>query len=586
MFVPQSVQTQTELDLIANVTRQIISPGNSNPVIGCVQDSVLGSYLFTAPYTEVDWHDAMNIMMHTTNEDVKVEKRQYSGKDVFSKIIPDRINIKGNTDAGYVVIRNGQIKEGKMSKKTVGPKKNSIIQNVWNEYGMDDTQRFIDNVQRLVNNWLLFNGFTISLGDTRVPDDVIEQINTLVESKKLEVNHLITETENNPNLMDEKLFEDNISAELNAIGSTNNKLILDNMTDDNHFYVTITSGSKGNPTNLGQIGGFVGQQSFEGGRIPKKFNNRSLVHYPQNDDSAVARGFVEHSYLEGLTPQEFFFHTVAGRSGLIDTAIKTADTGYIQRKLIKALEDILIKYDGTVRNSNNTIIQFLYGDNNVNPTKQVEQKLDIINMDNKVLSDKFKFSKDELTKINKKFNMNYSKENEEFSKKIREFRDELRQIQRSALNDYKTIKEKYMLPVDFRRIIDNVKYESFTDEKDKGLNPKYIMENIDDIIHSRSTRIICMSKKDRTDKKSMKYSDEMYTKTLLKIALYEYLAPKRCLYEYRLNKAKFDNIINRIKKDFRKAIVQAGEMVGVVAAQSIGEPATQIMTIIRRLRVL
>ena len=113
-------------------------------------------------------------------------------------------------------------------------------------------------------------------------------------------------------------------------------------------------------------------------RIPFGFGDRSLPHFTKDDYSPESKGFVENSYLRGLTPQEFFFHAMAGREGLIDTAVKTAETGYIQRRLVKALEDIMVHYDGTTRNSLGDIIQFIYGEDGIDGTQVEKQSVDTI----------------------------------------------------------------------------------------------------------------------------------------------------------------------------------------------------------------
>jgi DNA-directed RNA polymerase II subunit RPB1 len=573
MFVPQSTQGQIELDLIANVTRQIISPGTSMPVIGCVQDSVSGAYLFTLKQNSIKWYNMMDLMMYTTITDIKVDKnKMYTGNDIFSKLIPKKINLNVNTDIGRFSIRNGEIIEGTLSKKIIGAKKNSIIHLIWNEYDINKTQEFIDNTQRLINNWLLNNGFTISMGDTVVDKKVINQINTIVDSKKLEINHLITEIENNPNIMDPNDFESNLYDDLNAIGGTINELVYRNLNNDNNFYVAVTSQAKGSKINIGSIIGIVGQQAVEGKRIMKRINNRSLYHFHQNDDSAIARGFCYNSFLDGLTPQEFYFHTMAAREGLIDTAIKTADTGYIQRKLIKALEDVSIKYDGSTRNSNNIIMQFVYGDNNINPACQVEHKLNIVNLNNKQISEKYYMTTDQL----KMFKNYTEKHNKNVYNMMIQFRDELRDIQQKARLNYITLQDKFMLPIGLIRIINNIKYANIKNDTNEQLDPLYVLNKINNLLESDDTHIICMTNKDRENKNSLKNKDEQIVKTMLRFALHEYLSPKRCIFEYKMNKMKFDNVINQIKIDYVKAKVNAGEMVGSIAGQSIGEPATQL----------
>ena len=116
------------------------------------------------------------------------------------------------------------------------------------------------------------------------------------------------------------------------------------------------SGSKGSNINLCQMIACVGQQTVNGSRMPNGFQARSLPHFELESKYPAAKGFVQNSFYSGLTATEFFFHTMGGREGLVDTAVKTAETGYMQRRLMKALEDLVLKYDDTVRSSNETII--------------------------------------------------------------------------------------------------------------------------------------------------------------------------------------------------------------------------------------
>ena len=139
----------------------------------------------------------------------------------------------------------------------------------------------------------------------------------------------------------------------------------------------VVAGSKGSFINISQMSACVGQQIVEGKRVPFGFKFRTLPHFTKDDYSPEARGFVENSYLRGLTPQEFFFHAMAGREGLIDTAVKTAETGYIQRRLVKALEDVMVAYDGTVRNSLGDIVQFIYGEDGMDGAFIEEQVVEI-----------------------------------------------------------------------------------------------------------------------------------------------------------------------------------------------------------------
>ena len=156
--------------------------------------------------------------------------------------------------------------------------------------------------------------------------------------------------------------------------SKTGKVALSNLDPKNRVTYMINSGSKGKLTNIAQMIACLGQQNVDGKRIPYGFTDRTLPHYYKYDDSSEARGFVENSFISGQTPQEFFFHAMGGREGLIDTAVKTSETGYIQRQLVKAMEDLIVTYDYSVRNSSGAIVQFIYGDDGMDGT-HVESQL-------------------------------------------------------------------------------------------------------------------------------------------------------------------------------------------------------------------
>lgn len=146
-------------------------------------------------------------------------------------------------------------------------------------------------------------------------------------------------------------FEASINQTLNSARDKAGNAALKDLMCWNRLKSMVHAGSKGSNLNISQIMACVGQQNVEGKRIPFGFHKRALPHFSKDDFGAESKGFVENCYVSGLTPQEFFFHAMGGREGLIDTAVKTAETGYIQRRLIKALEDVMVKYDGTVRTS-------------------------------------------------------------------------------------------------------------------------------------------------------------------------------------------------------------------------------------------
>ncbi|MGH9878808.1 MAG: DNA-directed RNA polymerase subunit A', partial [Nitrososphaerales archaeon] len=139
--------------------------------------------------------------------------------------------------------------------------------------------------------------------------------------------------------------------------------------DDNSGVIMASTGARGSTLNIGQMTAALGQQSIRGKRIEKGYHNRALPHYLPHETNPDARGFVKSNYRDGLNSLEFFFHAMGGREGLVDTAVRTQQSGYMQRRLINALEHLKIEYDQTVRDPHGGIIQFLYGDDGIDPAK-------------------------------------------------------------------------------------------------------------------------------------------------------------------------------------------------------------------------
>ena len=335
IFLAQSLQTQIELEEIAGVERQLITPTTSKTIIGIVQDGLLGAYNLTAPTVRIDWRNAMNLMSYTSIEDFSSFKKNqaYSGQELYSLIVPSGVNV----DRANMKIKNGKIIEGQLTKEYLGSKKkNNLIQLIWDGYGVTETKNFIDNTQRLINNFNLYNGFTVGIGDAYIPPNIVEEIDKVYNTKELKVEHMITEMENTPDIMEQSVYEMKLCAEIGEVRDQVNKLVINNLAPDNKFQIMSSSGSKGDSSNTGQMSGGLGPQAFEGKLMPKKYNKRTLSYFHQNDDRGASRGLVRRSFIDGLEFPEFVFHLAASRLGLIDGAIKSVayDT------------DIVIQEDG------------------------------------------------------------------------------------------------------------------------------------------------------------------------------------------------------------------------------------------------
>ena len=571
LHTAQSVQTQIELEELTDVKLQIINPRMSLPIVGIVYDSLIGSYNLTRFTDKMSAADYMNLLTSVELNDIKNSsiKKYYSGTELYNNIIPKNINTKTNN----VEIKDGDIVKGYISSDVLGNyKKNSLQQLILDEYNPNAAMDFLNNVMKLTINFNLINGFTISIGDFILSPEQKNNKNQVIETKLLEVEHEITEYENNPELLDNLLFEYSIFQKLDVTKNNMEKFIIDSVPIANNALTMLFSGSKGDKVKLIQIMCCRGQLDVysSGKRMIKNFNNRGLPYFFQNDDRPKARAFITNSFMEGMSLSENLYEIMACREGLIDTAVKTADTGYIQRKLIKASEDFIVKYDGTVRNSMNKIQQFVYGDSGADTCKQYEYKLTFYEMNNDKIKTTFSFTNEELKTLK-----NYSSSNnEQFYDTIIYMRNNIREISVRATLIFKSYTSSFMIPVNLKRIVDNainLKYdEKIIDD------PKYILDQIDYILDSKNTLLIPMSTEEQKDSKSIKNEDEVIVKTLFKYALYDILAPKKSIIENKFTKSHLDYIVKNIILYFNKSMVDSGEMVGILAAQCLGEPLTQM----------
>lgn len=242
----------------------------------------------------------------------------------------------------------------------------------------------------------MIEGHSIGIGDTIADGKTHEEISKQIYKSKQEVVEVITKAQENllepmPGNTLRQTFENQVNRILNDARDKTGSSAQKSLSDFNNFKAMVVAGSKGSKINISQVIAVVGQQNVEGKRIPFNFNNRTLPHFLKDDYGPEARGFVENSYLAGLTPTEFFFHAMGGREGLIDTACKTAETGYIQRRLVKAMESAVVRYDYTVRKSNNMVVQFRYGEDGLDGSEVEHQNLLIVKPNNQQFQRQFCF---------------------------------------------------------------------------------------------------------------------------------------------------------------------------------------------------
>ncbi len=573
IHLAQSIQARNEIERIANVKYNIISAKDSNPIIGCVQDTLIGAYVMTTTKDEIDYHQACNILCSTTSKTKYNLKKgkDLTGHEFFSQIIPKGINeIKSKDDNIYFQIKDGNLLKGILAKSTLSTVNNSIIHYIWDKYGPDLTSNFIDDSQKMILEYLMYQGLTIGFKDCIIEKSVTNKLFDIAKQKLLEVKNYITKMENDVNNTQLDIIEGTITGDLTTVGANIGRNLEEYLNNDNNFYKCVKSGSKGNMGNIYQIMGVWGQITIMGSRIKKNVQHRTLPCFHRNDDTAEARGFVYNNFVTGLNGHEFFFHSASGREGLIDTAIKTAQTGYIQRRLIKAMEDLSVRYDGTVRAANNLIVQYIYGENGINQLTQTNVKIKLVNYNNKEVEDYLTLNNKQIKELEKSLKVkNLEKFNKNYYSQMIKFRDSLRIIQRIGNLNYRVIEDNYKIPVNLNRLTTDYMKDKLSKF---DLNPEYIVSKINEIVENLDNKLIVYTNEDS----QLFKNDEIGFKYVFKIALYEYLSPVKCIYKYNLDKSSFDELIKEIENSYIKSIVEPGEMVGIIAAQSVGEPTSQM----------
>ncbi|KAJ3449458.1 DNA-directed RNA polymerase subunit [Anaeramoeba flamelloides] len=596
LHVPQDALSRSEVYNLMMVPSQIISPQTNGPIIGTVQDSLIGCKLFTKRNTFLEKDQVMNLCMWIEEFDGKIPipailkpKPLWTGKQIISMFLP-RINMirfsrthpdEEKTDISpgdtKVIIDRGNLIAGILDKATLGTSRGSLHHVIVNEHGTMVAKKMLNQIQTVINNWLVGEGYSIGIGDTIADKKTLEEISKTIREHKQQVTELIIKARNGK--LDQRTgltlfesFEDRVNGVLNEAVEKSGKRTRQSLKETNNIKNMVTSGSKGNWINISQIIACVGQQNVEGKRIPYGYKLRTLPHFTKDDLGPESRGFVENSYLRGLTPQEFFFHAMGGREGLVDTAVKTAETGYIQRRLVKSMEDVQVKYDGTVRNSLGEIIQFIYGEDGMDSLQIENQKLDLLEMDNSKIEEIYKFETKQRS-----FGKGYMLDEViEDIKTNRSVQDKLQQEFVQLIKDKEHLATKIFtngdtkvpLPNNIDRLIFNaIKIFEIRGDKPSDLHPTQVIEKIKSLCDT----LVIVEGDDIISKEHQVNSTLIY-KMLLRMKL----SSKRVIQEYKLDSTAFDWVLGEIENNFLQSRVDPGESTGSLAAQSIGEPATQM----------
>ena len=614
----QTEQARRELYALTRTPTQICSPQYNAPVVEAVQDTKVATYRASSEQTRgyaigekyhLNTREFMNLAYWITKTPGSLPGKSEKGWtmiDLFNAMLPPVTVTRKDSAGNKLSIVNGHMSVPEsnngvivpMAKSTglLGTNAGSIFHVAWNDLGANAARDLIDDLSRVMSQWLMISTLSVGLRDLVLPDVYmqeieydkvyyLEQAQILVDSlhNGLYTDELREQLKLGPRGLTGNDYEQFEQDMIYLLGKCRNRVqeyVVEHIYEynvgeiyDNRFMSMVDSGSKGKPTNVVQIIGILGQQDMDG-RVSDAYHRRPLCFVPKDDLSPEARGFIRNSYNEGLTFLEYIYHAQAGRRGIISTSIKTADTGYLQRKLVKRLEDISACYDGTVRKAGGWVVQYIYGGDGYDGSKIEQQKIPHV-----------AYSLDEL-----KMAYGYSKADWSIYHTIVTIdgdmvldADEIEEDKQSVAQEvvqfekdwrYLRTRYPYNLPdsipsvINFDRLIDSFSQRLGIRgtlphmEKDVILRPSYINQKLNEM---RSTLLL------PTTKHINKHCLRQFFSLLR-----SKLSSKSLIIKRGFNKLSFDALLEEIEDKFYAGLITPGEAVGILTAQSIGEPGTQM----------
>ena len=413
----QTIGSQIEARFLADVGSCIMNSQTNCPTMGLVFNCPNSAYLMSDPNVmldSTDWDTGIKLLnddKYISSLENRLKKhniKMYSGNALFSTLLPPDLYYSSKNKEGVVklLIKDGILIKGRLTKSHIATSTNSLIQILWKNYNKETTVRFFTEGQKLLDWFIEYHGFSIGYSSCVGTIDS-EEINNLIDTEIYKIKFLINllpKLGDNATYFQKEYNETQIRIYLGNLGSIGDTISSKYLSPSNDFLTMINSKAKGTAENIAKILGMLGQIFIYGNRPPLSLNQntRCNVYCVQNSNNLKYRGFCKSSFMKGLDPLELFFHLMASRTGLIDTAIKTADVGSLHHRINKNFEDILIAYDGSVRNIAGKIYQFAYSDgfdaSNLIPTESTKtgNLYNFINLDNIV------------NKLNNKYEKNIS----------------------------------------------------------------------------------------------------------------------------------------------------------------------------------
>lgn len=587
LHVPQTEEARAEAIELMGVKHNLATPKNGTPIIAAIQDFITAAYLLSSKNNFYDRKTFAHICGYMFNDDSIIDpdtgermpielpdpvilkpQRLWTGKQVFNMLMrPNKkskvlVNLDAackqfkpvpgqapdlNEDDAWLVIRNSEVMCGVMDKSTVGDgKKDSVFYVMMRDFGPDHAVQGMNRLAKLSARWLTNQGFSIGVSDVMPSTDLVRKKQALVEEAYAKCDKLIRDFNEgklarDPGCDEEQTMENRIGGILSSVRQDAGAICFEQLSKWNAPLIMAKCGSKGSNINVSQMVASVGQQMIGGKRVADGFQDRTLPHFPKAARQPASKGFVSNSFYSGLTPTEFIFHAMSGREGLVDTAVKTAETGYMSRRLMKSLEDLSAQYDHTVRNSSAGIVQFQYGDDNLDPV-DMEGKAKPVNFERTfthAITSTWDNSESSLSP------------------------NEVKEITTEKLN---TERNKYI-----RMSLDGERQLDYNDKSDYGIDQ---LESIRDFLDTVQEFIF---------KKADKLSKILSHLAIPQPSTKAKPKPAQDSTKYNLadgiakiSLTALSTFIRLCITKYDRSRVQPGHAVGAIGAQSIGEPGTQM----------
>jgi DNA-directed RNA polymerase subunit A' len=374
LHIPQTEEAQIEAENLMAVQKNIRSPRFSGPIIGAIRDYVSGLYLLTRDERKFSREDIVQLV-RPIDIDIEIpEKENMTGREIFSLFLPKDFSMEFKSKSGGVVlIKNGKLLEGTIDKAAVGAEGGKIIDRIEKVYGSEIAKKFIFSVTKLAIGYLMKVGFSISISDQDLPEKAREEIKEIVEKIRKDVDENIRKFNRGElKLVGGRTPRESLDHVIKIIvrnGLNDVQKTLERHIKDNSTLAMVKSGARGDLVNIVQTAAMVGQEMIMGESVNKGYYQRTFPHFKMGDISLESTGFVARGFKDGISTFEFFFDAMNSRESLMDKSLKTRHSGYMERRLVGALQDLKVEYDGTIRDGMNRIVQFVPGEDGLDPSK-------------------------------------------------------------------------------------------------------------------------------------------------------------------------------------------------------------------------